>query len=219
MQKFPERTRESDSKALLVVQALQRSRNASQNYMVTVVTTDLDRCFVSLSGSTRQQVENELRTNLHWIGQLNTTGTAKKPLRRALTQLEQRVGDRYAGAHNSATAFHPLRGALVDADRNQLIARARQGQPLTFAGNRDCAEPKALHAAAMAGAKITGMTTVWYGNEPNGYPDPAGPILHGVQAQYARPCDFCQQNEARIMMEVDRTYLAQKGVPSRSYEV
>jgi hypothetical protein len=216
MQKFPKRTHESDSKALLVIQALERSRNAGKNYMVTVVTTDLGRCFVSLSGSNRQQAENELRTKLHWICQLNTTGPANRQLRRTVNQLDQRVGDRFAGAHISATAFHPLRGHLVDPDRNQVIARHRT--PLTFTGNRDCAEPKALNAAAMAGAKITGMTTVWYGNQQNGYPDPSGAI-HGIQGQYARPCEFCRQNEARIMMEVERTYLAQKGVPPRSYEV
>ena len=216
MQNFPKRTRESDSKALLVVQALDRSPNAGQNYMVTVVTTDSGRCFVSLSGSNRQQAENELRLKLHWIGQLNTAGRANKTLRQAVTRLYPRVGDPLAGAHNSATAFHPLRGDLVDPDRNQVIAR--QGAPLTFAGNRDCAEPKALNAAALAGAKITGMTTVWYGNQQNGYPDIAGAI-HGIQGQYARPCGFCRQNEARIMMEVDRTYLAQKGVAPRSYEV
>lgn len=210
MQQFPKRTRESDSKALLVVQALGRSPNAGQNYMVTVVTTDLGRCFVSLSGSNRQQAQNELRTNLHWIGQLNTAGRANRQLRAAVNRLDQ------SGAHNSATAFHPLRGKLVDPDRDQVIAR--DGAPLTFDGNRDCAEPKALHAAAMAGAKITGMTTVWYGNGQNGYPDPAGAI-HGIQGQYARPCEFCRQNEARIMMEVDRTYWAQKGVPPKSYEV
>lgn len=217
MLKFPKRTRESDSKALLVVRALQGSPNSGQNYMVTVVTTDSGRCFVSLSGSNRAQAEDELRTKLHWIGQLNTAGRANKQLRINLNRLGKRVGDIYAGAHNSATAFHPLRGHLVDPDRGQVLAR--HGAPLTFQGNRDCAEPKALHAAATSGAKITGMTTVWYGNQPNQYPDQAG-AMHGIQGlKYARPCEFCRQNEARIMMEVERSLLAQKGVPQKPYEI
>lgn len=211
MHQFPKRTRESDSKAQLVVQALIRSPNAGQNYMVTVVTTDLGRCFVSLSGTNRQQAENELRTQLHWIGQLNLGGPANRRLRAVVKRLNQN-----GGAHESATAFHPLRRNLVDPDRNQVILRG--GLPLTFNGNRDCAEPKALNAAAMAGAKITGMTTVWYGNGPNGYPDPAG-AMHGIQGQYARPCEFCRMNEVRIMIEVSRTYWAHKGATPKSYEI
>lgn len=217
MKKFPRRTRESDSKTLLAVQALQRSPNAGQNFMLTVVTTDQKQCFLSLSGARRQQAENELRTSLHWLGQLDTAGRANRGLRKDIRNLGGRVGDLHAGAHHSATAFHPHRARMVDPNRDEVIARG--GQPLTFQGNRDCAEPKALHAAAESGAKINGMTTVWFGNGPNPYPDQAGDI-NGVDGlNFANPCNFCSQNETRIMIEVERTYHAKRGVPLRSYEV
>lgn len=221
MKQFPQRTLESDSKALLVVRALQGSHNAGKNYMVTVVTTNSGKCFVSLSGSRRAQAEEELRTKLHWIGKLDISGRKNRPLRRSISRLQERVGDLYEGAHQSATGLHPLRGNLIDPNQNEVLDRvqAKNEMPLIFHANRDCSEPKALHSAAENHAKITGMTTVWYGNSLNPYPDKNG-AKNGIKGlNYASPCEFCKCNEARIMMEVDRVLLAKKGVPPKSYEI
>jgi hypothetical protein len=45
-------------------------------------------------------------------------------------------------------------------------------------------------------------------------------VMFGIQGlSYARPCEFCRQNETRIMMEVERSFLEQKGVAPKSYEI
>jgi hypothetical protein len=216
MKKFPQRTAESDAKAMLVVQALQRCHNVGQNYMVTVVTSVGGRCFVALSGSNRALAEGELQTSLHWTGQLNTVGPANKGLRKNLANLKKTEGNLSTGAHAPATALHPLRENLLDPEYAEVVER--NFTPLTFNGNRDCAEPKALQAAANAGAKITGMTTVWYGNGANDYPDPLA-VANGIAGNYARPCAFCRQNEERIMIEVERAALAHRGGATGAYEV
>lgn len=57
---------ESDSKALLAVQALRREGTGiGQGYTVTVVTTAGGQCFATLSGSIRGREEAVLRTRLH----------------------------------------------------------------------------------------------------------------------------------------------------------
>lgn len=72
--------------------------------------------------------------------------------------------------------------------------------PLNFQGNRDCAEPKVLEGVYRAGERPTGMTTIWYGRAANPYPAPgANPLLN-----LARPCEFCQMNEQRIMLHIMR---------------
>lgn len=68
-------------------------------------------------------------------------------------------------------------------------------------GRRDCAEPRALELAAQTGRRITGMTTIWYGNVArNDYVDELK--LADVNFSAALPCEWCQSNEARIMMHV-----------------
>jgi hypothetical protein len=83
---------------------------------------------------------------------------------------------------------------------------------------RDCAEPKALLAAAEAGARVTGMTTFWYSRgKQNDYPDSSMPV---VGVDIAVPCEFCRVNAARIMRRVEEVFARERDLPMpRPFEV
>jgi hypothetical protein len=83
-----------------------------------------------------------------------------------------------------------------------------------LAGPRHCAEPKAIEAAAATGARLSGMSTIWWGNNANPYPDPA----NNPNGIFALPCDICQANEAWIMERADEARLQGRGVGRRAAE-
>jgi hypothetical protein len=56
------------------------------------------------------------------------------------------------------------------------------------------------------------MTTVWYGDRRSEYTYQAVTYI-SVPVQYARPCNFGQQNEARIIMELTELTWHKKGYP------
>lgn len=75
--------------------------------------------------------------------------------------------------------------------------------PLNYPMPRDCAEPKILQGIYEAGERIMGMTTIWYGRQPNPYPDPSADRVPGT-FDLARPCEYCALNERRIMIHYSR---------------
>jgi hypothetical protein len=85
-----------------------------------------------------------------------------------------------------------------------------------LAGARHCAEPKAIEAAAATGQRLSGMTTFWWGNIANPYPDPS----NNPAGIFALPCDICQANERWIMARAEEARLqARSGARPRSLEV
>lgn len=133
------------------------------------------------------------------------------------------------------TAIQNLRGngiyggvsyTLVNFSRNTNLIQMRNspdpsmpGVPFLRSTPRNCAEPKALEAAAETGQALTGMSTFWWGNTPNAYPAPnADTTLPAVP--WALPCPFCQANEENIMRTVSAQRLNRRaGVAIRSAEI
>jgi hypothetical protein len=84
-----------------------------------------------------------------------------------------------------------------------------------LAAPRHCAEPKAIEAAAATGDTLSGMSTIWWGNIPNNFPDPVNnPALY-----FAVPCGICRANEDWIMTKAKEAKMMAKGAVRRSYEV
>jgi hypothetical protein len=85
-----------------------------------------------------------------------------------------------------------------------------------LAGPRHCAEPKAIERAAATGQRLSGMTTFWWGNVVNPYPDPT----NNPAGIFALPCDVCRANERWIMARAEEARVqARSGAPRRSLEV
>lgn len=82
-------------------------------------------------------------------------------------------------------------------------------------GARHCAEPKAIEAAAATGDALSGMSTVWWGNNVNAYTDPN----NNPNGYFALPCEVCQANEDWIMTKAKEAKMVAKGSARRFYEV
>jgi hypothetical protein len=84
-----------------------------------------------------------------------------------------------------------------------------------LAGGRHCAEPKAIEEAARSGKVLSGMTTFWWGNNANPYPDPDD----NPTKIFALPCDVCRANEGWIMARAEAARIqGRSGGPARALE-
>lgn len=89
-------------------------------------------------------------------------------------------------------------GSLTAAPGGPVAAAPGHFQ---VAHGRHCAEPRALMEAASSGKTINGMSTIWWGNNQNPYPHPAGGPPNGVGGVtiFAAPCQVCAMNDEWIM--------------------
>ena len=102
-------------------------------------------------------------------------------------------------------------GPAVPGAKKQLRIAAND---IVLDGPRHCAEPKAIQAAADShiGSKISGMSTMWWGDTVNEFYDPQ----KNPNKYFALPCKICQANADRTMIwaehrrlkaRTERTYL------------
>jgi hypothetical protein len=109
-------------------------------------------------------------------------------------------------------------GALAHAPGGPVAAAPGHFQ---VAHGRHCAEPRALMAAAASGARINGMSTIWWGNVANGYPHPDGGIptdpATGITI-FAAPCQICAMNDDWIMARAQNVRDTARGLPRKSFE-
>lgn len=190
---FPTRTRASDAIIRnLFTQLLQggtASGGANRCMITVVVTGDIDvprRAIISTSGP--RLVQGELRTAIN-----NLAGNGV-----------------YGGV--AYTIVHFSEANAVVNPRNSGMATQNYYH---VQGGRHCAEPKALEAASRFGDKITGMSTVWWGNNANPYPDPS----NNPDGMFALPCEVCLTNEKWFMKRVEELRIVSKGAVGKAYEI
>lgn len=106
------------------------------------------------------------------------------------------------------------RNRMTRDEFNNPPLPADPAMPWFTTQNKDCAEPKALEEAARRGERPAGMSTFWWGNVVNAYPDPPGAVTH-----WAVPCPICATNEKWIMKRVEEELLASRGAPRRAFDV
>jgi hypothetical protein len=226
---YPSRTVKSDLYAELIVNYLDEVK-APKNYMVCVVTTATGDVFVAPSGAGDKINNQKGSTTMDkLLGQANWWGEyiLSKNQEKKKTKLAN-AGDAAAaidiGSHRSAVRGKAAGGGVSYSTANAAIsekltasqfkqtAKSQTGDAKadavlwnTDGGRRDCAEPRALEMAAKAGAKITGMTTIWYGDKTDQtylpFKDPSKVAQADINP--AKPCDVCRANEQRIMAAVD----------------
>lgn len=80
-----------------------------------------------------------------------------------------------------------------------------------------CGVEALLAAASQSPYVITGMSTIWWGNNNNPHPvgvqqvpDP-DPASNNAQGLFADPCPVCSVNETYIMMHVGQARRARRG--------
>lgn len=193
---YPPRTRASDAIARNLYQDLAGTANGGKNRcMVSVVVigdVDIPRAaFIATSGS---------------AGLFGGLRTAVQNLR----------GHGVYGGVDYTLVGYTQRNNLIHPQHSSLPALPGMG--LFLENPRDCAEPKALEAAAATGSAISGMSTFWWGNVANGYPDPDVDTTP-ANVPWALPCAVCQANADNIMRNVESFRLLNRaGVPRRSAE-
>ena len=198
MASFPPRTAASDAIArnlFLDLQANAVANGGVNRCMVTVVVTgDRDiptAAFIAASGP---GLGGGLRTA---INNLQGNGI-------------------YGGVAYTLVAY--TRNTNLIRPPNFLPGVAPAPVPFLLPNARDCAEPKALEAAAQTGDRLSGMSTFWWGNIANAHPHP-NPDPLGI-VPWAQPCDVCATNENNIMLYIEQLRLnSRSGVPMRAFEV
>lgn len=221
---FPPRTPWSDMKAEEVSKALARA-SKGQNFMVTCVDTGA-LTYVALSGEPSSALLTALQEQLALSNILLSAMPSANELKKRRSnaqkednnaalnaakkgQIQQKAlkrATKRASTYVVVADSYSFNGSMMDPDRAQVEGRAKEYEkggsdnPLTFGGNRNCSEPKALEAVGRAGLKPLGMTTIWYGSRENPYPHPKGL----PSANPALPCDFCEMNAQRVMIHAFR---------------
>lgn len=190
---FPPRTRASDAiiRNLFIQLTAGGVVNGGANRcMITaVVTGDIDvprRAIISTSGP--KAVKGGLRTAIN-----NLVGNGV-----------------YGGVDYTIVHFSGANAVV-----NPLNSGMATQNHYHVQGGRHCAEPKALEAASRFGDKITGMSTIWWGNNANPYPDPNN-NRNGI---FALPCEVCQTNEKWYMKRVEMLRMVSKGAPLKALDI
>ncbi|OZG72622.1 hypothetical protein BTA51_13920 [Hahella sp. CCB-MM4] len=190
---FPPRTRASDAiirnlHAQLTAAGV-ASGGANRCMITVVVTGDVDvprRAIISTSGP--RVVQGALRTAINNLAGHGIYG-----------------GVAYTIVHFSGAngVVNPLNSGMATQDHYHVQ------------GGRHCAEPKALEAASGFGDRMTGMSTIWWGNNANPYPDPS----NNPAGIFALPCEVCQTNEVWFMKRVEERRMVSKGAARRAFDI
>ncbi|WIF69891.1 hypothetical protein QN096_12365 [Metapseudomonas otitidis] len=187
---FPARNHNSDQIALsifnaLVAYGIPRGGNG-RRFICTVTTGNpligAGEIYVATSGHAAGQLSNALATH---------------------AALTQDFIYTVAPIINADNLVNPLVGGAFHLPR-PAGPYGLNNPPYGINGGRFCAEPKALIAAANSAYRISAMSTIWYGNSDNPYPDPANqtpdPTGHNTTGLFAVPCLVCRTNERYISM-------------------
>lgn len=204
-QKFPKSTPQSKNQATLIRKSIRNqptegAEGRPKNLMISVVTTEGGGVAVAASGD---ETSTPSRRRANFFARL-VDG------RNRFSENHQPAHWNQVSRSNAAIA----ESLVVPTKRDprgrpmQLIPGHRTLDVNSEFGRRTCAEPKALELAASFGQRITGMTTFWHGPRPNpspANPNPANPSPANATPRpadpldIAKPCDWCQLNESRIM--------------------
>ena len=208
---FPNRTLGSDQEALRIHQYLAPYTGKMRNRMICAVTTR-EHLVVSISGGNfTPAAEARLRSCFHSNGANPYINIAhENPMVAEWVSASPKFTNRTQRFFAAGAAASP---------------RDSQPDDLHFHDQRLCAEPKALLLAGKRGWKPLGMTVFWTGKKPTSYLDSPNLSTHhtrpcadkfgfDTELQFARPCEHCLANEARLMHRVQK-YL-KKGPPRRA---